>query len=268
MLSSSSFPALVAETARMNSMSNGKARKPYFRASEIEPIGASAHFRRDEIDPYRKGSNGGDTFASLRAACSSNLVTTAELVLAAEKRAKDKASVISQLWERGILNDAYPFTHSRRENPSLEKAWAYFEHVALQRYFVDFEVFHSVLDGAQTHDSLGAVSRFSALESSPANDGDVSAAASVHTSRRDLASATLAQHSDRKRQKQQSMSWWYRCYRKVFQKGHIIRDRAEPGERFCPTLLYEPLWTPHSQLGDWGIGIGLYFSTLRALCST
>ena len=42
-------------------------------------------------------------------------------------------------------------------------------------------------------------------------------------------------------------------------------DSAEPGEKHLPTRLYNPFCTPHRQLGDWGIGIGLYFTTLRAL---
>ncbi|KAL3940562.1 MAG: hypothetical protein SGBAC_004918 [Bacillariaceae sp.] len=69
--------------------------------------------------------------------------------------------------------------------PSLEKAWAYFEHFALDRYIIDH--------------------------------------------------ATAS--SDRK--------------------------RAEPGENSVPTRLYSPIMLPHAQMGDFGIGIGLYFSTLR-----
>ena len=40
-------------------------------------------------------------------------------------------------------------------------------------------------------------------------------------------------------------------------------DRAEPGEFEEPTMLY-PLWkTPIIDMGDFGIGIGLYFYTLK-----
>lgn len=42
-------------------------------------------------------------------------------------------------------------------------------------------------------------------------------------------------------------------------------SRAEPGESRLPTRLYSPLFTPLSQMGDFGIGIGLYFSSLRAI---
>jgi hypothetical protein len=47
--------------------------------------------------------------------------------------------------------------------------------------------------------------------------------------------------------------------------GKTKLERAEPGEDDDPTKLYHPLLTPHSQLGDFGLGIGLYFSTLRAI---
>jgi len=40
-------------------------------------------------------------------------------------------------------------------------------------------------------------------------------------------------------------------------------DRAEPGENETDTRLYSPIFTPLDQMGDFGIGIGLYFSALR-----
>lgn len=42
-------------------------------------------------------------------------------------------------------------------------------------------------------------------------------------------------------------------------------QRAEPGESNLPTKLYSPLFTPLSQMGDFGLGVGLYFSSLRAI---
>lgn len=50
-----------------------------------------------------------------------------------------------------------------------------------------------------------------------------------------------------------------------FQKGDEQMDRAEPGEKYLSTKLYDPLWTPTTQLGDFGLGFGLYFATLKAL---
>lgn len=46
-------------------------------------------------------------------------------------------------------------------------------------------------------------------------------------------------------------------------KGNL--DRAKPGEFNLPTRLYSPLFTPLSQFGDFGIGVGLYFSSLRVV---
>lgn len=56
-----------------------------------------------------------------------------------------------------------------------------------------------------------------------------------------------------------------RILRKLFCKANKQLKRAEPGEREHPTALYEPMLTPHKQLGDFGLGVGLYFSTLRAI---
>ena len=44
--------------------------------------------------------------------------------------------------------------------------------------------------------------------------------------------------------------------------GDDKMERAEPGEELCETRLYSPIYTPLDQMGDFGIGIGLYFSTL------
>ena len=75
---------------------------------------------------------------------------------------------------------------------------------------------------------------------------------------------TLPRYIDFALPKQERKNCCLRVIRK-FQKANKKLDRAEPGEDELPTTLYQPLWTPHKQLGDWGIGVGLYFSTLRAL---
>jgi Calcium-activated chloride channel len=105
-----------------------------------------------------------------------------------------------------LLNDAYPFTCSTPETPSLERAWAYFEHVALPRYIVERQSAEKVKKNI------------------------------IH-----------------------------RAVRKCFCKGDKQLQRAEPGEKQYETALYQPIFTPHKQLGDFGLGVGLYFSTLRAI---
>jgi len=93
----------------------------------------------------------------------------------------------SESENRALLQEARPPKRTREEKPSLERAWAYFEHFALPRFIVDEQ----------------------------SAKGDLS--------------------------------------------------RAEPGEDENPTKLYDPICTPLSQMGDFGLGVGLYFSTLRAI---
>lgn len=96
------------------------------------------------------------------------------------------------------------FARTSTSKPNLKKAWAYFEHVALDRYIV---------------------------------------------------------------QEKETTTKKNVCHRMVrkFQKADKKLDRAEPGENDFKTRLYSPIYTPHKQLGDFGLGIGLYFSTLRAI---
>ncbi len=83
--------------------------------------------------------------------------------------------------------------------PSLEKAWAYFEHITLPRF-----VYEDEKDGAK----LG-----------------------------------IRGHNG----------------------NHQRLEIAESGEKHFSTKLYNPFFTPLSELGDFGLGIALYFTTLRAL---
>jgi len=55
-----------------------------------------------------------------------------------------------------------------------------------------------------------------------------------------------------------------RLFRSLFLNKNKKYDRAEPGEDEVPSRLYK-FSTPHDQLGDFGLGIGLYFSSLRIL---
>jgi hypothetical protein len=55
-----------------------------------------------------------------------------------------------------------------------------------------------------------------------------------------------------------------RTFRTLFMHRNKKFQKAEPGEDDDPSRLY-PSFVPHKQLGDFGLGIGLYFSNLRAL---
>lgn len=96
------------------------------------------------------------------------------------------------------------------QSPSFAKAWAFFEHVTLERYML--------LDNTDDNDE-----------------------------------PQQQQHSKSKRQQLQH----------TFHQGDRKLSIAEPGENQCPTRLYSPLTTPLSQLGDFGLGFGLYFATVR-----
>ena len=53
--------------------------------------------------------------------------------------------------------------------------------------------------------------------------------------------------------------------RKGQDSGDYLR-KAEPGESDRPTRLYSVFHTPEVDLCDWGVGVGIYFFTLRSLC--
>jgi hypothetical protein len=78
------------------------------------------------------------------------------------------------------------FDRRKSQKPSLEKAWAYFEHVALYRYIVE----------EKQKTKKGFVTRI------------------IHK----------------------------------FQKGDKKFEKAEPGEKDDKTLLYDPIFTPHTQV--------------------
>jgi hypothetical protein len=115
-----------------------------------------------------------------------------------------EASIDPNITARCIMDD---FDEDNKyEKPDLRKGWAYFEHVALNRYLV-----------------------LNDIKNKPKED--------IFT----------------------------RGFRTLVMNANKKFDRAEAGEDDVPTRLYSPIWTPHKQLGDFGLGVGLYFSTLRAI---
>mmetsp|Transcript_7835 Transcript_7835/g.11793 ORF Transcript_7835/g.11793 Transcript_7835/m.11793 type:complete len:1121 (+) Transcript_7835:93-3455(+) len=53
--------------------------------------------------------------------------------------------------------------------------------------------------------------------------------------------------------------------RKTLFKGDRDLQIANPGEDSYETVLYHPITTPLKQMGDFGLGVGLYFATLLAM---
>jgi hypothetical protein len=112
------------------------------------------------------------------------------------------------------------------EKPSLAKAWAFFEHVTLPRY---------VLPGQEEQ-----------MNSKKAGN---------------------AHYNKEKKKKKEEEPKAHRSTMErivhIFARGERQLTKAEPGERELATKLYSPITTPLSQMGDFGLGYGLYFSTLR-----
>ena len=67
--------------------------------------------------------------------------------------------------------------------------------------------------------------------------------------------------------KQKPNDWkrpnFFRRIKNKLSKANKQLDKADPSEKYHPTKLYSPWFTPLKQMGDFGIGVGLYFSTLR-----
>jgi len=143
--------------------------------------------------------------------------------------------------------------HWDSQGLGLQSAWAYFEHSVLPRYIV------KNADGSMPvpRSQKSSSSRVSVYESSDVGSSD---------NNDDVVSKGDSDIDDwlytpkPKRPTKSSSSKKGQGFR---QKGDL--DRAEPGESKLPTKLYSPFFTPLSQLGDFGIGVGLYFSSLRAV---
>ncbi|KAL9181404.1 hypothetical protein ACHAXT_010209 [Thalassiosira profunda] len=136
----------------------------------------------------------------------------------------------------------------------LQSAWAYFEHSVLPRYIVkkaDGSTPNaSKLPGDQ---STGRVHVYESESDRGTDAGD--APKSDGGSDVDDWLYTPKEKQQKRRPKGER--------RGFVPLGKL--DRAEPGETQLPTRLYSPLFTPLTQLGDFGIGVGLYFTTLRAV---
>jgi len=126
------------------------------------------------------------------------------------------------------------------QKPSLEIAWAFFEHVTLARYIV------------REKQSNQSTSRGMTLPPPPSEDhieGDLDSSNGVCEQDDNLQAQLYNYH--------------YRQAKKAF-RGERKMTVAEPGESYYKTKLYPIISTPLSQLGDFGLGFGLYFATIRA----
>lgn len=128
----------------------------------------------------------------------------------------------------GSFNKSMLRSPTQRERPSLEKAWAYFEHVTLPRYL----------------DHKSAIRSPQSISENQAGVFTFNVNLSPHSNNR---SDDIPIHKY--------------CY----DDSKEVMDLAEPGEDSYPTRLYSPFWTPTSQMGDFGLGVGLYFSALRSI---
>jgi len=118
----------------------------------------------------------------------------------------------------GSFNRSMHRSPLQKERPSLDKAWAYFEHVTLPRYLDHNAAIH----GTGTSETK-----------SNSNRG--------------------------------FRGQLRRSVRRLILGHEDVMDLAEPGEDNYPTKLYSPLWTPMNQMGDFGLGVGLYFTALRSI---
>lgn len=147
--------------------------------------------------------------------------------------------------------------HWDTQGLGLQSAWAYFEHSVLPRYIVK--------------NADGTVPTLLRDDDEPRRQKN-SSRVSVYES--DAGSTTDGGDETMSNGESDVDDWLYtpKPQRAVSSKGSSSGggrqkdlDRAEPGESNLPTKLYSPFFTPLSQLGDFGIGVGLYFSSLRAV---
>ena len=132
------------------------------------------------------------------------------------------------------------------EGLGLQSAWAHFEHSILPRYIVP------TLPG---YDQRKKRNRVSVYESDAGTtDAGDDAVSNDESDVNDWLYTAKPKNPPRSKGG---------GGQRFGQKGNV--DRAEPGECTMPTKLYSPFFTPLSQLGDFGIGVGLYFSYLRAV---
>ena len=156
--------------------------------------------------------------------------------------------------------------HWDKQGRGLQSAWAYFEHSILPRFIV------KNADGSTPSASSSPTYNGRDRGGRPNRSNNVSVYENDETSTDAGDDAVSNGDSDvddwlytsSKQPKYERVGVRNKSGHKqqrMAHKGNL--ERAKPGESNFPTRLYSPLFTPMSQLGDFGIGVGLYFSSLR-----
>ena len=155
----------------------------------------------------------------------------------------------------------------------LQSAWAYFEHSVLPRYIVKNDDGSLPTGNAratatatfpdESEKEVASVYEPSEIGSSvynPDRDGNIEAASEADS---DTSDWLYKPTPKKKSRSSSSHGGGIARSGSSSQKGDLTR--AAPGESTVPTRLYSPVFTPLSQMGDFGLGVGLYFSSLRGI---
>jgi hypothetical protein len=145
--------------------------------------------------------------------------------------------------EDDTLEIVVPKSNSNLE-PSIEAAWVYYEHMTLPRHLTDdgeiSDTNRDLSNGNGTTYSDNVNDNSNDNENQNGNDNDTS---KTNRLSRNFVSTKFRESI-----------------------AHMKRplDVAVRGEDNYESELYSPITTPISQMGDFGLGVGLYFATLRA----
>ena len=163
-----------------------------------------------------------------------------ELMSSSPYSDKNADVTLSRRIARFLSNYAW-YCPSAASRAALDNAWAYFEHFTLPRYYVVDDVASGVGGGI-------LVSDVDDEEEVDEIDGDSEEEEYEDISKSDR--TTKVSNRSSKDTSNRNVDYFI---------------KAEPGDVDIPTKLYPIYQTPESELADMGVGIGIYFYTLRVL---
>ena len=164
----------------------------------------------------------------------------------------------------------------------LQSAWCHFEHSVLPRYIckkvngsMPDPIKRSTIMGGEDEDDEDAkVSVYeqstngSTVQDVPTNDSFADDASDVD----DWLDKPKEKKKGREQKPVSSSRNDWRTTKRIDPNSYMKQKkmgreliRASPGESTYPTRLYSAFFTPLSQMGSFGIGVGLYFSSLRGI---